>query len=672
MKKIKIISLSVFLLVLVSILMSTGAVYAFDKYEIKQWYLDKIKAKDAWEITKGDSAVVVAVIDTGVDLDHPDLKENIWVNTSEIPGDNLDNDLNGYIDDINGWNFFDNNNLVEPDVSGEYSTGAVKHGTFLAGIISAVHDNNQGIKGVTSNVKIMPIVVLNPDGQGTSVDVAKAINYAVANGAVVINLSFGGDERSPELRSAILNAYNAGVVIVAAGGNNSPGGYDLAKTKIYPVCYDAEWSWNTIIGVGAVSKQSKLSSFSNYGGGCIDIVAPGEEILSLSFQTDTNSDLRNYISDNFYGTSFSTAMVTGTAALIKSINRNIPIEDVYDIIINNSVDLTKYNPLLKSNALGAGLLDVQAALSEATDKFGPENQLTFYVSADSGLPGRVLQYDGSFTHRADVDILGDKFEGLNISTKDLDFDDKNDIVAGARDGYIPFVRGVSPGGVLMSSFLAFEKDFRGGVRATAGELTGDDVIEYVVVPQGNRDPVVRIFTNQGKLVKEFLAFDKKYKDGLTVAVGNVVGDDKDEILVGSPYGAVAEVKVFDFEGKLLKSYRPFGESFTGGVNIDVKNLDNVGYDEILFGAGKGGGPHVQVINYDGSEVTSFFAYNMNFRGGVRVTAGDYDNDGILEIITTPGPGGGPHVRIYDLNASMKGEFFALWATFYNGIQVTVR
>lgn len=212
----------VLILLIASFLLSSAA-YADDTYYSKQWYLDSIKAPDAWKITKGSEAVVVAVIDTGVDIRNPDLAGNIWVNSDEIPNNKIDDDRNGFIDDINGWNFVEDVADPTPVVTTGYNSEAISHGTFIAGLISAKHDNNYGIKGITDKVKIMGLRGLDSKGIGDSETVSKAINYAIDNGAQIINLSFGGTDKNGELKAAIENANRWGILVVAAAGNGAAG-----------------------------------------------------------------------------------------------------------------------------------------------------------------------------------------------------------------------------------------------------------------------------------------------------------------------------------------------------------------------------------------------------------------------------------------------------------------
>jgi len=657
-----------YLIISLIVFLSANQALAVDPFEKDQWYLDQINVRPAWEITTGSDEIVVAVIDTGVDIGHPDIKDNIWVNPGEIAGDGLDNDNNGYIDDINGWNFITDEAKPEPYIGQGYTVEAVKHGTFIAGLISAIHDNNIGIKGVTSKVKIMSLVVLNAGGYGTSTSVSDAIHYAVDNGADIINLSFGGDEHYSALKNAIVRAYENNVTIVAAAGNTADGGLNLATNKVYPICYDNDWELNAIIGVAATDSNNKLSAYSNYGGNCIDIVAPGDNITSLVYFDNNSSEFNQLVEGGYQGTSFSTALVSGTVALMKSINPTLTNEQVAEILTSTAFNIDRLNTTV-AGQLGAGLLDVSAAITKTYDEFNLENRLKFYVSADETYPATAYEYDVTFRHVNDVEVFGSGFTGLNITNADINQDGVDDLVTGAKPGNKSFVRGITSGKELVSSFLAFEDSFRGGVIASAGDVDGDGLLEYVVVPEKDHSPVVRVFNQDGKLQTEFKAFDNDSWSGLSVAVGNVTGDPKDEIIVGAPKGSAPEIRIFDFEGKLIKTILAYAPNFTAGINVALGDITGNGYDDIVVGADFGGGPHVRAFSYDGSLRASFFAYNEKFRGGVRVTTGDFDADGYIDIITAPGKTGGPHIRIFTPKGAMLGEFFALPASYTGGIQV---
>ncbi len=221
-----------------------------------------IDAPEAWDLTTGSDNIIIAVIDSGIALHHPDLQGNIWTNPGETDcSDNIDNDNNGYVDDCNGWDFLGKDN--EPiDFNG--------HGSHVSGIIAAVGNNNEGITGIMWQAKIMPLRFFGLSGSGTVANAVSAILYANANGAHVINLSWGGSNYSQSLKDAI-DASDA--VIVCAAGNI---GSDNDATPFYPAGYDSP----NIISVAATDNNDNLAYFSNYGAETVDIGAPGVSIYS--------------------------------------------------------------------------------------------------------------------------------------------------------------------------------------------------------------------------------------------------------------------------------------------------------------------------------------------------------------------------------------------------------
>jgi subtilisin family serine protease len=219
-------------------------------------------APQAWDIITDGTEVIVAVVDTGCDMQHPDLAENIWYNSEEIPDDGFDNDGNGYVDDVVGWDFADGDNNPY-DASG--------HGTHVAGIIAAVGNNQKGIAGVAWRARIMPVRIMNAFDEGTTADAIKAIGYAVANGAKIINCSWGGSGNSNALRHVI---ENADALFVCASGNY---GQNADSTPYYPAGYTSA----NIISVAASDPLDQLAWFSNFGKTSVDVAAPGVRIYSL-------------------------------------------------------------------------------------------------------------------------------------------------------------------------------------------------------------------------------------------------------------------------------------------------------------------------------------------------------------------------------------------------------
>ncbi|MCK4365535.1 MAG: S8 family serine peptidase [Thermoplasmatales archaeon] len=258
-----------------------------------------INAPEAWNVTTGDQDIVIAVIDSGVDYNHPDLADNIWVNEDEIPDNNVDDDGNDFVDDVRGWDFVNKDN----DPMDSYG-----HGTHCAGIAAAVTNNSIGVAGVCWNSKIMSIKTGNTMSLNM-VAVAKGIIYAVKNGADVISMSFGSRAFMKLLRDVTNFAYINGVVLVAGAGNNPK------DQKFYPAALD------NVIAVGATNNKDKRAWFSTYGK-WIDVAAPGVDILSLRAKdTDMYSDETHIVDEDYYfasGTSMACPHVAGLAGLILS------------------------------------------------------------------------------------------------------------------------------------------------------------------------------------------------------------------------------------------------------------------------------------------------------------------------------------------------------------------
>ena len=311
-----------------------------DTYYNNQWGLSQINAPEAWNITTGSSKVIIAVVDSGIDLNHSDLKANIWVNPGEIPGNGIDDDHNGYIDDVYGWNFIDNNNNV---------TDNDGHGTHVAGIIAAVGNNTKGVTGVMWNATIMPLKFLNQKGVGYIDDAVDAIKYATKMGASIISCSWGGDEYSQVLKD-VIDASSA-LVVCAAGNENEDNDISL----IYPACFTSK----NIISVAATDENDELASFSDYGVNSVDVAAPGTSICST---------LPGSHYGYMQGTSMAVPYVSGLAGLIKSIRPDLSAMQIKYTILNN-VD---YISSLAGKILTGGRINALKALTNIiTDSTAP-------------------------------------------------------------------------------------------------------------------------------------------------------------------------------------------------------------------------------------------------------------------------------------------------------------
>ena len=293
-----------------------------------------IDAPEAWDKIVGGS-VVVGVIDTGVDFTHPDLAANIWTNPNEIPGNGLDDDNNGYIDDTRGWDFAngDNNPM---DGHG--------HGTHVAGTIAASGDNGLGVVGVAWDAQIMPLKFLSDSGGGFVSDAIDAVFYAAAMGAHITNNSWGGGGFSQALFDAIAASHQAGVLFVAAAGND---GFNNDFIPHYPSSYDIP----NVVAVAATDHSDQLASFSNFGVGSVDLAAPGVSI----FSTWPGAGYTH-----LQGTSMATPHVAGAAALILAQTPGLDPATLKQRLLAAVDDITWLNGVVASG----GRLNIDNALQQ--------------------------------------------------------------------------------------------------------------------------------------------------------------------------------------------------------------------------------------------------------------------------------------------------------------------
>jgi subtilisin family serine protease/subtilisin-like proprotein convertase family protein len=339
-----------------------------------------IDALEAWSITVGSADIVVGVIDTGVDYRHEDLAANMWRNPGEIPGNSTDDDGNGVIDDVHGFNAIDGSGDPFDDHN---------HGTHTAGTIGAIGDNGVGLAGVSWNTRIMPIKFLNSEGFGTTADAIRAIDYAVAQTLAGVNLrvlsnSWGGDDFNQALLDAITAAGEAGMLFVAAAGNASSNTDALPH---YPASYRAP----NLVSVAATDHHDGLAWFSNYGATSVDLGAPGTEILSTA-----PGHSYQFLS----GTSMATPHVAGVAALALSVNPTLTADELKDLLLTSADPL----PSLAGVTASGRRLNAASAVAQA----GPAAP-RFALSV--GSPRRVIAQEQVATYpigvRSILEFAGD-------------------------------------------------------------------------------------------------------------------------------------------------------------------------------------------------------------------------------------------------------------------------
>jgi len=336
-----------------------------------------IDADMAWGVSTGSHDVVVAVIDTGVDYNHPDLAANIWTNPGEIPDNGIDDDNNGYIDDVRGWDWVNDDNDPLDDHG---------HGTHTSGTVGAIGDNGIGVAGVNWNVSLVGLKFLSGGGTGTTEDAVSAVEYATMMGFDLTSNSWGGGGFSQALYDAIQAAGAVDQLFVAAAGN---GGTNTDTSPHYPSSYDLP----NIISVAMTDHNDDYDSLSNYGAVSVDLAAPGADVLST-------------LPGNSYGygsgTSMATPHVAGVAALIRAISPGVPATQIKTLILGSVDDIT--NP--SKPTLTNGRLNAFFAIAEpddippapitdlaTTDPTSNTISLTWTATGDDGTEGTATFYE---------------------------------------------------------------------------------------------------------------------------------------------------------------------------------------------------------------------------------------------------------------------------------------
>lgn len=316
--------------------LATAALIPNDPELAHLYGLTRMSAQSAWDHTTGSSSIVVAIVDTGVNYNHPDLHANIHLNAGEIAGNSIDDDSNGYIDDVIGYDFAN----VDADPHDDHG-----HGSHCAGIVGARGNNGVGVVGINWQVGILPVKALDSGGSGSNADVAAGIEYAVDRGASIVSLSLGSDSPSSAIENAIAYARTHGVLVVAAAGNSWS---DIDQNPTYPASYPDE----NLIAVAATNANDGLAYFSNFSAVSVDVGAPGEDIESTVLGS-------NY--DYYSGTSMATPYVAGLAALVKSVAPSVSYTELREVIFA-SVDQL---PALNGKTVTGGRVNANSAVNLA-------------------------------------------------------------------------------------------------------------------------------------------------------------------------------------------------------------------------------------------------------------------------------------------------------------------
>jgi subtilisin family serine protease len=304
----------------------------------KLWGMKEIKADGAWAKSAFGDGIVIAVSDTGIDLDHPSLTSNIYVNKGEIAGNKIDDDKNGYIDDVNGWDF-----VAEAPASRDWHY----HGTHVAGTIAAVL--GEKIIGVAPKAKLMSVPFISGSGEGTEVAAAKTLIYAADNGAKIINCSWGDRGQSEIIEQAIAYAAKKGVLVIAAAGN-------FAEFTDRRHFFPAGANVDNIVAVAASDHGGGMAWFSNFGRVSVDLAAPGVDIMSSVPSKPTKAKY-----DYLNGTSMAAPHVSGVAALVWSVRPSLTYSEVRSILMETVTPVKRWRGL----TVTGGVINAEAAVSRA-------------------------------------------------------------------------------------------------------------------------------------------------------------------------------------------------------------------------------------------------------------------------------------------------------------------
>ncbi|MDP2692390.1 MAG: S8 family serine peptidase [bacterium] len=598
----------------------------------EQWAFKDAQVYEAWDKATGSRDVVVAVIDNGFDTFHPDLYSNVWKNVHEIADNKIDDDNNGYIDDVWGWDFssYDangdgiftdyeqdiGNNNPRPWVVGRQNINDdIHHGSIIAGIIGAMGNNGELGVGINWKVRLMNLKVIEVSGVGDLSPLIRALYYAVNNGADIINISLVGDV-DPGVKKAIKYAYDNGVAVIAAAGNDRVA---LNVSPVYPVCADAGESEQWVLGVTAINKDHYLAPFSNTGASCIDITAPGVNVSSTLRYAPRYGLTRKY-SNGWQGTSFAAPIVAGAAALIKSIQPSWGPKQIYEALLSTVQRTPPDDVAAYEEVYGAGLIQIANAVNYALSQIASTHLLNHFYSFDT------VNSIAQMNKPGDNEMI--KSEVVQIK----DVDDS----ASFGDGFVT----VRQTGHSASEVVVYNKNWvkmnswvvssLGKLNIAVGDILGDSGVEIVLSPAYNSKNVLRVYDLNGKELTS-LSMGTLNKG---VSIGLIDASDmKKEILAVYNEGGIVKLKHFD---KDLSIIREIVLPFIKNTGVPAGgDIDGDGVQEYIVGAGVGDTPYLAYYNLDGTLRRKFFGYNTDYLGGLDIFAGDYDRDGKDDVFVGP-------------------------------------
>lgn len=615
-----------------------------------QWSYTDTGVYGAWDSSVGSSAVVVAIIDNGFDSFHPDLAENVWKNDDEIPANGIDDDKNGYVDDVWGWNFavedinrdgvFDDserqgNNDPRPSVfdinRDNQEAEVVHHGTVVAGIIGASGNNGESGSGINWRVKLMNIKIVGNVGTGELNLLPEAIRYAVDNGAHVINMSMVGSV-DPLVKEAVKYAFDRGVAVVAAAGNDM---MSLDLTERYPICADAGENEEWILGVSAIRQTHQIAQFSNVGAACVDITAPGVNISSAMRYAPSYGFSDKY-GGGWSGTSFAAPFVSGAAALVKSIQPAWGAKEIYSALLTTVHKTPPADEQEYARLFGAGLLQIDKAVAYAAETAPAivEKENPSVALAQDSTPSfpslfLIRQKSGRFLRMygfsADPAIM--PAQAVAVGS----WQDKAiSVFVGQRVKDRAAVRVIRT--ATGKELFSWNIPSVGPVDVHVRDVIGDRAPEVLIAPKNASKDVYIVYSLEGMELA-------RVTSPQTHAGSSIDFGDDGRVFAFFRQGKDVSIYEIKDNSSLVRLFAVPGLYSAGTVRTgDVHSSPGM---EIIISGGKGERSDVFVYDRDGSLLAKTPTYGKQYRGEVLLSVGDYNADGSADILTLPAVGGLP-------------------------------